>query len=314
VQWTDCPHIPASYFKQTVDNTPGGENSPVIKSQFFAEFGTTDELVVIPSIHVWRAKKKPLAEWIQEPFNKAGLDLADGGNETVLHVRNGNRSIKQIPFKFDNGDDTFNFLVEQFHANDLNHSESYIFGDSCGIGKPTLDRLKRAGWSNIRYRDNRSKSFRPQTYKNWGAESWFNFAKLLSRFEIILLDDPQLIKQLCVRYYKIVDGAIHQLLSKIEMRSRGYLSPDRADACILAYSDYKTTFKEYDEKEEKPFAPPKEDLKDQIKSEFSLKSWANGAYDKYQGQWKRNSGQKDFSEVQDALADYNRGLQLTKGK
>ena len=113
-----------------------------------------------------------------------------------------------------------------------------------GLGKPMLDRMKRQGWSNIRYIDNRTASSQPKTYKNRGAEMWFNLRILFERNEIIMIDEPILVSQLSTRYYKLMDGSVHQLLSKIESRSRGYPSPDRADSFALAFSDYKSTYVE----------------------------------------------------------------------
>ena len=307
VTYKDCPHISEAYRQQCIMDLPGGENGAAYKSQFLAEFGTTDEMVVIPYTHIWKAKNKDVSHWIQEEHNKAGLDLSDGGDETVLVVRNGNRLLKVIPFKFDNTEDTIEFLNEKFRENNLTHPDSYIFSDCGGIGKPMLDRMRRQGWNNIRYCDNRKKTNRPKTYRNWGAQSWFDFGKLLQQDEIILVNDVKLIRQLSTRYYKILDGAIHQLLSKLEMRSRGYPSPDRADACVLAFSDYKSTFVEDTDKEkEKPFEVP--EVK-KVASDFVLKSWAAGNRGDYDlSKWNVNNGQKDFDDLTDEVADYNRKL------
>lgn len=308
----DCPHLSTAYINQMKRDLPGGENGPAYKSQVLAEFCTTDEMVVIPYTYIWQAKRMSDEKWVPETYNKAGLDLSDGGDETVLIVRNGNKVMNIIPFRFDNTEDTVEFLQEKFTEHKLVHPEALIFADCGGIGKPILDRLKRLGWSNIRYCDNRAKSLRPKTYKNWGAESWFNFGTLLKQREIILPDDGILTKQLSTRYYKIIDGAVHQLLSKIEMRSRGYPSPDRADACVLAFADYKSDFvAKADAKKEKPFEVEEKD-KTQVKSEFSLRGSIQGKKD-YKRTYRVNGGQKDFSDLQEEIAELNKQL-ITKGK
>lgn len=305
-----CPHLSSHYIEQMKRDLPGGEFGAAFKSQVLAEFGTTDEMVVIPYDHVWRAVNRSLDKWIPEAFNKAGLDLADGGDETVLAIRNGNRLLKIIPFKFDNADETESFLNEQFKENNLSQRESYIFADCGGIGKPMLDHLKRKmGWKNIIYRDNRAKTSRPKTYKNWGAQSWFELAKLLQNNEIILPKDNKLIRQLSTRYYKIIDGQVHQLLSKIESRSRGYPSPDRADAVVLAFSDFDSTYVSPLESEDKPYEIVEEE--DKIVSEFTLKSHANGNNSKW-GKWNVNDNQKDFRELESEIEQYNKNLVLMK--
>lgn len=311
ITYKECSHIKEFYVEQMKRDLPGGEFGAAFKSQFLAEFGTTDEMVVIPYTYVWKAKNKSIEDWIQESYNKAGLDLSDGGDETVLMVRNGNRMLKLIPFRFDNTEDTIKFLEEKFEENNLTNKEALIFADCGGLGKPMLDRMKRKGWSNIRYRDNRAKSTRPKTYKNWGSDSWFNFGTLLAQNELIILNDPQLIRQLSTRYYKIIDGAIHQLLSKLESRSRGYPSPDRADATVLGFSDYQSTYVSYLDAEdrEEPFKE-KEEEKQEIVNAFTLQKFAKGS-DAYKGKWRVNEGQKDFRELEEQVSNYNKQL-LTK--
>jgi hypothetical protein len=50
-----CSHITTSEIERIASKLPGGKESSVFKSSVMAEFGTTDEMVVIPSTFVWRA-------------------------------------------------------------------------------------------------------------------------------------------------------------------------------------------------------------------------------------------------------------------
>src|SRR5208337_2352674 len=152
-----CPHLQKFYFEQMKRDLPGGEFGAAYKSQIMAEFGTTDEMVVVPYTHIYKCLHSEI-QYEPETFNTAGLDLSDGGDETVLVVRNGNRVLAIIPFKFDNTEDTIAFLNEKFTEWELNNKEALIFADCGGLGKPMLDRMRRQGWSNIRYVDNRSKA------------------------------------------------------------------------------------------------------------------------------------------------------------
>ena len=265
-----CKHFKSFYIEQMKRDLPGGEYGPAFKSQVHALFGDESSMVVVGYNYVWKAREgHTKTEWIQEPYNKAGLDLSDGGDETVLVVRNGNRMLKLIPFKFDQPDDTIAFLEDKFEENGLSNPNALIFGDFGGIGAIILKRLKRLGWTNIRFRDNRHKSSQPHIYLNWNAEACFNLGNLIKRSEIILLDDPVLIKQCSSRMYKLRDGVIHQMVSKLEMRNKGYPSPDRFDATVLAFSDYKSTYVEVPEDKEKPFEVEEE--KQEVTSLFTLK-------------------------------------------
>lgn len=246
-----CPHLAQFYFKQMERDLPGGKEGAAYKSQVEAEFAVNfDDLIVLPFTYINIARKLDDSKWVREPHNKAGLDLSDGGAETVLVVRNGNKILGFDPFKFDNTEDTIDYLCKRFEYWNLQHEQSYIFGDCVGMGKPVLNRLKAIGWRNIRFIDSRHRPYNPTVYKNYGTELWFNFASFCKRREILLPDDALLCKQLATRYYKLIEGKIHQLLSKPEQRSKGYPSPDRADATVYAFADYKSSFKEqeYDEK------------------------------------------------------------------
>lgn len=302
----DCSHISRNYIEQMKRDLPGGELGAAYKSQVLAEFGTTDEMVVIPFIYVKRATKTQ-TPWIKEAHNKAGLDLSDGGAETVLLVRNGNKHLKTIPFKFDNTEDTITFLEEKFYENDLVHAEAYIYADCCGIGKPMLNALRRKGWKNIRYVDSRSKSREPKVYTNQGTELFFNVRRLLERNELIVIDEPLLIRQLSTRYYKMLASNLHALLTKLEQRSRGYPSPDRADAFNLAFWDYKSTYVlTTSERASGIEAAYKEKLETKVKGSFTLKNWATGS----DSPTRRLGKRPDTTYLMEQIEQHNKRLQL----
>lgn len=299
----ECSHITQAEIDRLESKLPGGKNNPVFKSSVLAEFGTTDEMVVVPYTYIWRAvNTPPPSGWLKEPHNKAGLDLSDGGDETVLTVRNGNKVLAVIPFKFDNTEDTIAFLNEKFKEYELQHPSALVFADCGGLGKPMIDRLKRQGWINMRYVDNRNKPYEPKTYVNRGAETWFHLRKLLERHELILPNDKTLIKQLSSRYYKITAKNTHQLLSKLESRSRGYPSPDRADSLVLAFCDYKSTFIE-DKDAKRPFDIPVEYNKKPT-SQFTEQEYVKRSQENPLMTLTPSAG-KDFRLYKKAIASYN---------
>jgi hypothetical protein len=309
----DCSHITKEEIETMAKEMPGGKTGAAYQSAVEAEFGTTDEMVVIPYTHIYRAfantPQLPLPKWIPEPYNKAGLDLSDGGDETVLTVRNGNKLLKIVPFKFDNAEDTYAFLDEKFRELELTNPESFIYADVGGIGGPMLATLKRRfGWSNIRYVDNRSKAFRPKTYLNRGTELWFHTRLLLERRELILLKDDRLIKQLATRYYKIDQNNRHRLLSKLEMRSRGLHSPDRADSLVLCYWDYKSTFVESVATDESKLPFPRQTSIKPV-GNFNLKNWATNS-EMTRASLQNKTRQRDTSIYQQLISEHNRNLKL----
>lgn len=302
----DCSHISRAYIEQMKRDLPGGELGAAYKSQVMAEFGTTDEMVVIPYTYVWKAFTNP-PQWVPEPYNKAGLDLSDGGAETVLLIRNGNKHLKTIPFRFDNTEDTLDFLEEKFKENDLTHHDAKVFTDVCGIGKPMAQALRRRGWSNIFFVDSRNTSSQPKVYSNRGTELFFHARTLLERHELIVQrGDALLVRQLSTRYYKMNAKMVHQLLTKLEQRSRGYPSPDRADAFNLAFWDFKSTYVE-----KVPANDSERPVQGGIKKPRYVGTFTQQSLTNRHETPKSRLGKKpDFSLYQEQIDEYNRRLKL----
>lgn len=265
----DCSHLSKVYIEQMKRDLPGGEFGAAFRSQVMAEFGTTDEMVVIPSTFIWRAVNDIKVGHHPEPYPTGGLDLSAGGDETVFCVRNGNKQLACIPFRFQDTQMTVEFLEQKFSQYGFKHPQARIWADAGGLGRPIIDQLRQRGWANIRYVLNQERAFRDTTYKNRGTEMWFNFAKLLEGGEVWLLNDDKQNRQLAARYYKISTSNIHQLESKLEARSKGHPSPDRGDALVLCYCDYKnrTAPPEF----ERPFELPKPPVNPRC---FDAREWA----------------------------------------
>lgn len=294
----DCSHLSRSYIEQMKRDLPGGETGVAFRSIVLAEFGSADSMVVIPYNYIWRAINGCKHGWKQKAWNDAGVDLSDGGDETVLAVRNGNRLLHVIPFKFDNTQDTIRFLDEKFRSYGLNNPNSRINADCGGLGKPMLDSLRAKGWSNIHYIDNRNTPHEPRTYKNRAAELWFRFRQLLELDELWLIDDDKLKRQLSTRFYSITPDNKHQLESKVQARSKGHPSPDRADAVILAFWDYEKLH--IDTAPDKPFDIPS--IKVPART-FSLNEYGKrGVETKYSLEPSRNF---KFSAIKDLIAEHN---------
>ena len=298
----DCSHISKNYIEQMKRDLPGGELGSAFRSQVLAEFGSIDAEVVIPYHHIWtlkRAMANGEIPWRKEEVNKGGLDLARGGDELVFTVRNGNKCLTQVPFRFDDTEDSVEFLIELFKKWKLTSPEAHIFVDCGGLGAPIYDRLKGLGWSNLKYVVNQAKARDKRIYRNRGAEMWWNLAKLIERKEIIILDEHLLITQLTGRYYKKMAGEQHQLESKQEAKSKGRPSPDRADSLVLCFSDYTPSGYVEPTEEELPFAREKGY---QVTGDFTLKAMSK-AKDKNAGLPTARIRFEDFDELR---SEFNR--------
>lgn len=305
---SQCSHISASYIEQMKRDLPGGEHGSAFRSQILAEFGTTDEETVIPYIHVYELNKTK-REHIKSELNIGGLDLSRGGDETVLSVRNGNKLIAIIPFKFDNNVDTKVFLIQKFNEYNLTHPESYIWTDSGGLGVGIIDELRQAGWTNVKYVNNNWAAKDKRVYKNKGAEMWWNLARLIERKQVILMDDFILTRQLSTRFYKKVQGQQHQLESKSDARSKGRPSPDRADSVVLCFSDYLSESQEVIDDWKAPFEPSSHP---KIIPDLDLRSYANSKKEKNAGLPSQPKlSESSFDELRE---EYNNHILRQKNK
>lgn len=300
----ECSHLTeTNYIEQMKRDLIGGETGAAFKSQVLAEFCTTDEMTVIPYHYIWQCVNQSKVPWMKEKYNTGGLDLALGGDETCLVVRNGNKVLAVIPFRFDNSPATKTFLRAKLHIWQLDKPEALVFADAGNMGKPMIDDLKEEGWSNLRYVVNQGEPSDKRVYKNKGAEMWFNTGELIKGGEIILPREERLIQQLGSRYYKIVDSGKHQLESKIQARAKGHPSPDRGDAFVLCFSNYRTKLADVEVKApyvtEKPKAPV---------PVFTLREWAGESDNKRpvpSSGWKQ-----DF--LRDELKEFNRDRKQLK--
>jgi len=231
----DCPHLSEDYIVD-IRNTYG-ENSTLYRSMVLAEFGGLEEQVVINFSAIVELEKYEI-EHVSEGHNVAGLDLSAGGDEQVVVVRNGNKVLGVETYKFHDTTVLLEKLAETFYKYDLDNQSSVIYGDAGGLGKPILDQLRRDGW-NVNYVLNQAKPYNTLAYLNRGAELWFSVGRHIENAEIILPQDVTLRKQLASRYYTVTPQNKLQLESKRQAKAKGHSSPDRADALVLAFADYR---------------------------------------------------------------------------
>lgn len=304
----DCPHLSREYIEQCrVDY--GGESSALFKSMVLAEFGSTDDMVVIPYHRVWNAIHGSKVPHFREPYNTAGLDLSAGGDETTLAIRNGNKLLHIFGWRFDDTSKTVDHLERLFKDYGLDKPEALIFGDAGGLGKPILDELRnRRGWRNIRYFLNQGTPRDTRVYNNRITESWFNLGKLMEGGELLLLDEERLKRQLSTRYYKQTDTNKIALESKIQARAKGHPSPDRAEAVVLAFSNYKTKLGDEPLKEDELPMPALPKREEQAQN-FTLKEHAkkqSGEHDMYSRYYGGNTPNIDArDDLRQQLKQWN---------
>lgn len=227
VKASNCPHLNRDEIREARDLY--GENSPLFRSMYLAEFTSTDEQVVIMYEAVARQlNNPPKSNLFGAPY--CGLDLAAGGDENVLSVWQGNTQIGLECFRFADTTQTVEHLLNLFRKYEIPKTGG-IIADDGGVGKAIIDNIEKGGYS-LRRVHNQGKAINSTAYTNRGAELYFNFANHLPQLR--LLPDNTQKNQLSSRYYRQSGQGKFLLESKREARAKGHGSPDRADATVLA--------------------------------------------------------------------------------
>lgn len=241
----DCKHLPANHIKEVARKY--GESSAIYRSQILALFTAIGGQVVIDQDELNKLielSNKGLIKPIAGKRRKLGIDLAAGRDENAHVCINGNY-IEARDF-YQEKDTTLTqvrcgkFLTKWGGPN-CNDGDS--FADDGGVGHGIIDNLVRDHYKINRVL-NQQRAFDFKQFGNRGAEMWYNVKRLVEEKLLYLPlnlsdeDDKKLYSQLCYRHFSKhkVSGKI-TLESKEEARANGHVSPDRADALVLALSD-----------------------------------------------------------------------------
>lgn len=226
----ECPHIRKEWIAMQIAQWPQGESDPFVRSMIFGDWMDDDgEDVVITHSLLDQVRNDPPDPSGREKI--AGVDFAAGGDENVVVVRQGNTMVDIVCWK---EKDTMlaarQFLVE-FKKHDLKGEN--VYADAGGLGGPFCDRLAELGFPVVRVNFG-GKSSEGDIYANRGTEMWFRTKHKFERGELALKEDADLLKQLVTRKYRRADNTGKLILeSKDNIRRRGGVSPDRADAYVL---------------------------------------------------------------------------------
>lgn len=235
----DCPHITQEEIEETIIKY--GQDSPFVRGSIYSEFVSLEEEAIISRQLLLRSSKMASCATQFGPL-VAGLDLASGGDETVLSVWHGNVELGMHTMRNQDTTKTVNSIIEILH--DIYKGRllaENIWADDGGIGRSMIDNFNEKGYKLKRVL-NQARPFDVTRYANRGTELWFTFKRFIEEYQVhFLLDslgnmDKTLFSQLTNRYVKKADNnTTLKLESKLEARKNKHASPDRADAVVLAW-------------------------------------------------------------------------------
>lgn len=230
----DCPHISRDEIES--DKIELGENSPEFRSKHLALFTSIDSEVVMPVAIIENLLTfPPQFNFISWP-KRVGIDIAAGGDETVVVITQGCKILKEYAFIEKDTTKTVARIARFLADNGITKEHETIYADDGGIGHAVIDSLNNAPYDyRVKRVLNQSAAYNRKRYGNRGAEMWFNVKRI---FEEALFDirgiSQKCKDQLCNRKYKQQEGGRLFLQSKRAAKSEGFNSPDRADALILS--------------------------------------------------------------------------------
>lgn len=228
----ECPHIPARHIEmmKKID----GENSFIYRSSVLAEFTADDENAYIP-LTITTYPDPPQRSY-GDNYRRAGLDLALGGDETVLSVWFGNKLEQQAIFNYSDPNKLHRALLEYCTKHGLKKDKIPIYTDNGGIGRPISARLAEDGLNIIPINAN-GRPKNPRSFGNRSAEMWYKIRRLIEAKILILpRNDSKFMTQLTSRRAFVRAGKLY-MEEKADARADGRTSPDRVDATVLAFAD-----------------------------------------------------------------------------
>lgn len=160
---------------------------------------------------------------------EVGADIARMGNDrTEFVMRKGLREVKRETHSKLRTTEVCDHL-EAFVGDD---KEVLIKIDDTGVGGGVTDEMIKRGY-NVMAINFGAKAGDPDKYPNLISEAWFYLQSIIDTISI--KDDKDLLTELSSRQWAMDSKGKRGVESKDSYKKRGYRSPDKADATILAY-------------------------------------------------------------------------------
>lgn len=214
-----------------------GRDSNAYRVRVLGEFPTADDETVIPLELVLSAVKRKVEHLEYMPI--WGMDVARFGDDrTALAKRQYNVMLE--PVKFWRGQDlmqTVGRLVSEYERTPDPLRPSEILIDSIGLGAGVLDRAQELGLP-VRGVNVGEAAPVKQNYARLRDELWFVGREWFATRQVSMPQDDALIAELTAPLYRFMSTGKILVETKDEMKKRGLVSPDLADAFLLTMAGF----------------------------------------------------------------------------
>ena len=218
-----------------------GKDSPEYRVSVLGMPPEADPGSVIPYewVHEAAHKDKPNPEQINAYPVVFGVDVANQGEDkSVILVRQGPLVHEIVEYQHLDTVELAQWVMRT--ANLWEPSAIYIETNGMGIG--VYDHLKRFGQPNIRA-VNVARAPTSDKYQRVRDELWFKARERFQEGSLFIPNNAKLISELSTPKFEVKERGRVKVESKLNMRKRGILSPNMADALILTFTTPDDTFK-----------------------------------------------------------------------
>lgn len=240
----DNPFLSGTTYRKTLQNLPDVMREALLHGNFMAA-RRDDEWQVIPTewVRAAQARWKPDG-WRGNRMTAIGVDVAQGGgDETTLSPRYGawyaeliSRPGKETPETAE---------VVGLVVATMRDGAAIVVDIGGGFGVGPAQHLKENGVATVQFNGAKPTTARAAgsdlAFLNKRAEAYWRFREALDPGQeggspIALPPDQKLLADLCASRWKSVSRGI-QIEAKEDVRQRLGRSPDRGDACVMAWAE-----------------------------------------------------------------------------
>ena len=242
ITWRDCPHLltedKLARREKLIEKY--GARSSFIKSFLEGEFQRqSDENNVFSDTDLARVKRAMGMKLDHKPGKKfAGVEFSGGGDEQVIAILDGNKVMCQRVWREEDTSKLAKGFLGDLHSFQV--PAQNCIADNGGIGHAIIDNMEAAGYRGIvRYMNNQV-PLNKHEYADRMTEDHWRFKEMLRLHpDIQLISDSTLMNQMRQRRFRIDDHNRVKLEPKEILRKRTGNSPDRLDALIMLFSNWR---------------------------------------------------------------------------
>lgn len=228
----DCPHISQERIDRILARVGGNEEDSYYRSVVLAEFTVDGDLYIIDPGKLEYGQRQSYEPRRGRPV--AFLDIAAGGDETVLAICDGNEVwIEYAERRRDTVQSVRKCIAT---LKELGIADCDLWVDAPGMGLAVINDFHEMGWYPNEFFGNNPPEDKDR-YINLAAECWNDAGLELITGRVHIKAkhaDTVLFTQLTTRYKEYADDSKIRNEKKEKMKSRGIHSPDRADALLGA--------------------------------------------------------------------------------